>query len=60
MRHVTQNKTSIIIAHRLSTVLRADTILVLKDGAICESGTHAQLLALGGVYKELYESQFAV
>jgi ATP-binding cassette subfamily B protein len=58
MERVTKNKTSIIIAHRLSTVLRADKILVMKDGTVCENGTHKDLLALGGVYKELYESQF--
>jgi ATP-binding cassette subfamily B protein len=55
---VSKNKTSIIIAHRLSTVLRADMILVMKDGVICESGTHGELLEQGGVYRELYESQF--
>jgi ATP-binding cassette subfamily B protein len=55
---VIQNKTSIIIAHRLSTVQRADRILVMKDGVICESGTHGELLMQGGVYRDLYESQF--
>jgi ATP-binding cassette subfamily B protein len=58
MERVTKNKTSIIIAHRLSTVLQADKILVMKDGTLCESGTHGELLLQGGVYKELYESQF--
>lgn len=53
-----QNRTSIVIAHRLSTILKADKILVVKDGVIKEQGKHEELLALGGVYKELYETQF--
>lgn len=56
---VTQGKTSIIIAHRLSTVLDADRIILMKDGEIRETGTHEALLAKGGLYKALYESQFA-
>lgn len=51
-------RTSIVIAHRLSTILKADKILVVKDGVIAEQGTHDELLALGGTYKELYETQF--
>ena len=51
-------RTSIVIAHRLSTILKADRILVVKDGVIAEQGTHEELLALGGTYKELYETQF--
>ncbi len=53
-----QGRTSIVIAHRLSTILKADCILVIKDGVICEQGTHEELLKLGGVYRELYETQF--
>jgi subfamily B ATP-binding cassette protein MsbA len=53
-----EGKTSIVIAHRLSTVRRADVVFVVKDGFIVESGTHEQLLALGGLYSELYELQF--
>lgn len=53
-----KGRTSIVIAHRLSTILKADSILVVKDGVIKEQGTHDELLALGGVYKELYETQF--
>lgn len=55
---VIRGKTSIIIAHRLSTVQRADQILVMKDGQIRESGTHEGLLQKDGLYRELYESQF--
>ena len=53
-----QGRTSIVIAHRLSTILKADQILVLKDGRIIEQGKHDELLALNGVYRELYETQF--
>jgi subfamily B ATP-binding cassette protein MsbA len=48
-----------VIAHRLSTVERADRILVLRDGVIVESGAHAQLLAHQGVYAELHQLQFS-
>ena len=47
-----------MIAHRLSTVRNADMILVVKDGKIVEQGTHPQLLALNGYYKELYTRQY--
>ena len=53
-----QNRTTFVIAHRLSTVRRADCILVLQDGRIAESGTHATLLARGGVYAHLHATQF--
>ena len=53
-----EGRTSIVIAHRLSTILKADRILVVKDGVIAEQGTHEELLALGGTYRELYETQF--
>ena len=52
-------RTSIVIAHRLSTVRAADVILVVEDGRIIERGTHDQLLARGGRYTELYETRFA-
>ncbi len=52
------SRTSIIIAHRLSTVLAADEILVLKDGRITERGVHEDLVTRGGLYTELYETQF--
>jgi ATP-binding cassette subfamily B protein len=53
------DRTSFIIAHRLSTIRDASLILVMDGGRIVERGTHAQLLAAGGVYAELHESQFA-
>lgn len=49
-----ENKTSFIVAHRLSTVRNADVILVMKDGKICEQGNHDSLMKLGGFYRELY------
>src|SRR5258705_6652925 len=54
-----RNRTTIVIAHRLSTVRRADLIAVVEAGQIIERGTHAELLALGGQYQRLYELQFA-
>ncbi|MDO4350270.1 MAG: ABC transporter ATP-binding protein [Eubacteriales bacterium] len=53
-----KGRTSFIIAHRLSTIRNADLILVMKDGDIVEQGTHEELLAKGGFYKELYQAQF--
>jgi len=52
------NRTSIVIAHRLSTILSADLILVMDKGEIIERGTHQELLAAGGLYAHLYETQF--
>ncbi|MGN0344703.1 MAG: ABC transporter ATP-binding protein [Lachnospiraceae bacterium] len=54
-----QGRTSFIVAHRLSTIQSADVILVMKDGHIIEQGDHEQLLAAGGFYATLYNSQFA-
>ena len=54
-----RNRTTFVIAHRLSTVEHADRILVLRDGALVEYGTHADLLARGGVYAELHRLQFS-
>ncbi|MHB1414525.1 MAG: ABC transporter ATP-binding protein, partial [Chloroflexota bacterium] len=58
MDSLMKNRTSFVIAHRLSTVRDADLILVMRDGDIVEQGTHTELLAAGGFYAELYNSQF--
>jgi ATP-binding cassette subfamily B protein len=52
-------RTSLVIAHRLSTVREADQILVIDRGRVTERGTHIELLAAGGLYAELYQTQFA-
>ncbi len=54
-----KGRTSFVIAHRLSTVLNADKILVLSDGKLVESGTHAELIQRGGIYHTLFQKQFA-
>ena len=53
-----QGRTSFIVAHRLSTIRNADEILVMKDGSIIEQGSHDELMARGGFYNDLYNSQF--
>ena len=58
MDELMRGRTSFVIAHRLSTIKNADLILVLKDGDVIESGTHEELLAKGGFYADLYNSQF--
>ncbi|MGI6108706.1 MAG: ABC transporter ATP-binding protein [Eubacteriaceae bacterium] len=58
MDKLTEGRTSFVIAHRLSTIKNADQILVMRDGDIVESGNHEQLLAKGGFYADLYNSQF--
>lgn len=55
-----QSRTTIVIAHRLATVLRADRIVVMEDGAVVETGTHAELSARGGLYAKLAKLQFGV
>jgi subfamily B ATP-binding cassette protein MsbA len=57
--NLVRDRTTIVIAHRLSTVRRADVIVVMEAGRIIEMGTHAELLAQGGQYRKLYELQFA-
>ena len=58
LEHLMEGRTSIVIAHRLSTILKADRILVVQGGVIAEQGDHETLLQKGGVYRELYETQF--
>jgi len=58
MEHFVKGRTTIVIAHRLSTVLKADRILVMEQGRIVQQGTHDELMAAGGLYRRLYEVQF--
>lgn len=58
MDNLMEGRTSFIIAHRLSTIKNADLILVMKEGDIIEQGSHEELLAAGGFYADLYNSQF--
>jgi ATP-binding cassette subfamily B protein len=60
LRAALSGRTSLVIAHRLSTIREADQILVVSEGRIAERGSHAELLAAGGLYAELYHTQFAV
>jgi ABC-type sugar transport system ATPase subunit len=57
--HVLKGRTSIFVAHRLSTVAGCDRILVLSEGRLVEQGSHAQLIAAGGVYKDMWMRQAA-
>ena len=58
MDSLTSGRTSFVIAHRLSTIKNADLIFVMKDGNIVETGNHDSLMELGGLYSEIYNSQF--
>ena len=58
-KQLTQGRTSFVVAHRLSTIMHSDCILVMKEGKVVEQGTHKELLALGGEYAALYNGQFA-
>jgi ATP-binding cassette subfamily B protein len=60
MDNLMKNRTAFIIAHRLSTIRDADLILVMNHGDIIEQGSHQELLAKGGFYANLYNSQFEV
>ncbi|HEX9905581.1 MAG TPA: ABC transporter ATP-binding protein/permease [Propylenella sp.] len=57
LEEVSQNRTTLVIAHRLSTVVNADSIIVLQDGEIAEQGTHAELIARGGLYAAMWDRQ---
>ena len=57
LKHYSRDRVTIIIAHRLGSLMHADRILFLEDGAVVESGTHAELLALGGRYRALHDLQ---
>ncbi len=59
MKNIMKDRTSFVIAHRLSTIRNADLILVMNQGTIIEQGTHDELMAKGGFYENLYNSQFA-
>ena len=58
LRRLRSGRTTFVIAHRLSTIRSADQILVLEAGEVVESGTHAELLALDGRYRQLYDKQY--
>ena len=60
MKQVMQDRTSLVIAHRLSTILAADKILVFDQGRLVQQGSHSALLKDGGLYSDLYETQFKV
>jgi ABC-type multidrug transport system fused ATPase/permease subunit len=58
LERLMKSKTSIVIAHRLGTILHANAIFVMKDHRLAEHGTHEELLAAGGVYAGLYKTQY--
>ena len=60
MDELMKGRTTFVIAHRLSTIENADVILVVNNGDVVEKGTHEQLLASGGLYSEIYNSQYAI
>lgn len=59
MKQLTEGRTSFVVAHRLSTIIESDKILVMRDGNIIEQGTHIELMGKGGFYTELFNSQFS-
>ncbi|MFQ5607856.1 MAG: ABC transporter ATP-binding protein [Candidatus Zixiibacteriota bacterium] len=58
LEKIMRGRTSLVVAHRLSTIEKADTILVMSHGRLCESGSHAELLSSGGIYHKLYQMQY--
>ncbi|RMF47661.1 MAG: ATP-binding cassette domain-containing protein, partial [Deltaproteobacteria bacterium] len=58
LNNLMRGRTTFVIAHRLSTIMHADIIAVLDQGRLVEQGTHAELLAAGGLYRRLYDMQF--
>lgn len=60
MHRLCKNRTTFIVAHRLSTVMNADRIIVVDDGSVLEQGTHDKLIAAGGKYAELWSKQVSV
>ena len=58
LAEVMKHRTTLVIAHRLSTIENADQVIVLDHGKVVERGTHAELLALDGIYARLYQTQF--
>ncbi len=58
LENVMKGRTSLVIAHRLSTILSADRILVIDDGTLVEQGSHSELMAIDGLYADLYRTQF--
>ena len=59
MNRLLENRTSFVVAHRLSTIRDADTIIVMAEGSIVETGTHDELMTKNGFYADLYNSQFS-
>ena len=59
LANLMRGRTTIVIAHRLTTIHRADKIVVLHRGEVADAGTHAELMSRGGIYRELYELQFS-
>ncbi len=58
LNRLMENRTVFVIAHRFSTIMNADVIIVLEEGELVEQGTHRELYAKGGLYRKLYDLQF--